>query len=181
MPVEEKYSNIPMRLARFEELDELTVIEMDAVAVLIEAGVPFPDEPRPLARDQLVACLSEGLLFVAVDDSDRPIGFLAAEEIDGRLYIAEIDVLRRCQRRGIGRGLIGTALVAARRRGLSAAMLTTDRFVPFNYPFYASLGFQEPGREAMPTALKAILGEEIANGMGADRRAGMVQEFRTEE
>ncbi|TCL74534.1 acetyltransferase (GNAT) family protein [Rhizobium sp. BK251] len=181
MPVDERYPHIPTRLARFDELDELTVIEMDAAEALIEAGVPFPDEPHPLAHDQLAACLSEGLLFVAVDESDRPIGFLAAEEIDGRLYIAEIDVLRRYQRRGIGRGLIGTALDAARRRGFSAAMLTTDRFVPFNYPFYASLGFHEPGPKAAPAALKAILDKEIASGMGADRRAGMVLKFRTEE
>lgn len=121
--------------------------------------------------------LSEALLFVATDPDDRPVGFLAAAERDGGLYVGEIDVLRRWQRRGIGRSLMSAGISEARARHLWGAMLTTDRFVPFNYPFYASLGFREVARDAMPPSLEQVLADELARGKEAARRLGMVLRF----
>lgn len=167
-------NGVTVRNARAGELEALRAIEMDAVAALIDAGVPFPGEPHPLSSEQLATYCADGLLMVAVDGDDTPVGFVAAEEISGMLYIAEIDVLRRLQGKGIGRLLMHAAIDAARSRGLSAVVLTTDRFVVFNYPFYRSLGFEEPEAENMPAGLRAILDAEVENGMDPERRAGMV-------
>jgi len=163
-----------IRPARESELEALRAIEMDAVIALIDAGVPFPGEPHPLSLEQLGSYLTDGLLIVAADAAGTPVGFLAAEEMDGMLYIAEIDVLRRLHGKGIGRSLMLAAIDSARRRGLSAVTLTTDRHVVFNYRFYRTLGFVEPDATAMPDSLRAILCDEVANGMDAERRAGMV-------
>ncbi|MGV2104320.1 GNAT family N-acetyltransferase [Rhizobium sp. 21-4511-3d] len=162
-----------IRPAHKDELETLRAIEMDAAGALIDAGVPFPGEPHPLSLGQLGAYLADGLLLVAADGDDVAVGFLAAEEIDGMLYIAEVDVIRHLHGNGIGRSLMLAAIDIARARGLSAAMLTTDRFVVFNYRFYRSMGFEEP--TDMPAGLRTILEGEIANGMDAARRAGMVR------
>jgi GNAT superfamily N-acetyltransferase len=171
-------NSVTIRTASLDELDSLRAIEMDAATALVDAGVPFPGEPHPLSSEQLAAYLADGLLIAAVDTDETPVGFLAAEEIGGMLYIAEIDVVRRLQGKGIGRLLMKAAINAARDRGLSAMALTTDRFVVFNYPFYRSLGFEEPEAEHMPAGLRAVLDGEVANGMDAERRAGMVLRFR---
>ena len=90
------------------------------------------------------------------------------------LYIAEVDVIRHLQGKGIGRFLMVSAIGIARGRGLSAVTLTTDRHVVFNYRFYSTLGFIEPDATAMPDSLREMLDDEVANGMDAGRRAGMV-------
>ncbi|MDR7144104.1 GNAT family N-acetyltransferase [Rhizobium sp. BE258] len=167
-------NGVTIRNARAGELEALRAIEMDAVAALIDAGVPFSGEPHPLSSEQLAAYLADGLLIVAAGAEDTPVGFVAAEEIGGMLYIAEVDVIRRLQGKGIGRSLMQAAIDAARSRGLSAVALTTDRFVVFNYPFYRSLGFVEPETKDMLAYLRAILDAEVANGMDPERRAGMV-------
>ncbi len=167
----------PIRLARPEELDHLAAIELDATVSLIEAGLSFPGGPNATPRPLLEGALGEGLLFVATDAADGPVGFLAAHERDGGLYVGEIDVARRWQRQGIGRALMNRAIGEARARRLWGAMLTTDRFVSFNAPFYASLGFREVAGEAVPPGLARVLAVERAAEHQAARRVGMILRF----
>lgn len=166
-----------IRSARLEELEALAEIELDANLSLVEAGVPSNTGPVTTERSLLEQCLSDRLLFVAAVSTDRPIGFLAAAEQDGALYIGEIDVARMWQRRGVGRTLIRPAIAQARSRGLWGAMLTTDRYVPFNAPFYASCGFREVSPDAIPPSLALILKSEIEHGSDPMRRVAMVWRF----
>ncbi len=167
----------PIRLARPDELDDLAMVELDATVSLVEAGVSFPGGPSATPRPLLEGALGEGLLYVATGAEGRPVGFLAAHERDGGLYVGEIDVVRRCQRRGIGRALMNRAIGEARDRRLWGAMLTTDRFVSFNAPFYASLGFREVAGEAVPPGLARVLAVERAAEHQAARRVGMILRF----
>lgn len=166
-----------IRFARVDEFDQLNAIELDATVSLVEAGVVLPDGASATPRPLLEHALAEGLLFVAVDAADRPVGFLAAHERDGGLYVGEIDVLRQWQRRGIGRALMNRAIDEARIRRLWGAMLTTDRFISFNAPFYASLGFREVAGDVVPPSLAKVLAYEVANGQEAARRVGMILKF----
>jgi GNAT superfamily N-acetyltransferase len=169
-------SDVYIRPARFSELDILSELEIDACHALIEAGALFGDAsatPRPLMEQ---ACLDQ-LLFVAAGPDDQPLGFLAAAECDGGLYIGEIDVWRRWQGRGIGSKLITAALTEARGRSAWGAMLTTDRFAPFNYPFYFKLGFREVPTDRCPAKLAAVLKAEIDAGYDRSRRVAMVLRF----
>ncbi len=139
--------------------------------------MPFPNGISAPPRHLLEAALAEALLLVATDDENRPVAFLAAHPHDGGLYIGEIDVARAWQRRGIGRALMRKAIDEARKRHLWGTMLTTERSVPFNAPFYASLGFREVDPAAMPRKLVEVLAGEAAAGAGPDRRVGMVLRF----
>ena len=162
-----------IRQARLDELPRLTEIELDAFATLAEA-LGVIREAHTLPHDLLRGSLDAGLLLVAADDGDCPVGFLAVEEIEGTLYVIELDVCRDWQRRGVGRRLMSAAIEMAQQRQLSALTLTTDRYVPFNAPFYASLGFVLPSVEAVPHFLKKKLDNEIAVGMDPERRVAMV-------
>ncbi len=162
-----------IRRARLDELPRLNEIEIDAFATLA-AALGVAHEAHALPRDVLLGSLDAGLLLVAADEGDHPVGFLATEEIDGALYIIELDVCQEWQRKGVGRQLMSAAIALARTRQLSSLTLTTDRHVPFNAPFYASLGFVLPGAEAMPQFLRKKLEHEVSVGMDAERRVAMV-------
>lgn len=168
-----------VRLGRLAELERLAEIEIDAARALVEAGAAPPGELSATPRFLMELSHSERLLFVAADRDDQPLGFLAGAERNGALYIGEVDVLRRLHGRGIGRALIQAVLAEARRRGFWGAMLTTDRHVPFNRPFYARLGFCETALEEMPPSLAAVLGDEMERGFDPARRLGMVLRFDT--
>jgi ribosomal protein S18 acetylase RimI-like enzyme len=166
-----------IRPARFDDLDRLAEIEIDAFVTLADA-LGIRGGARPMRRSDLEQSLDNDLLWVAVvGTADLPVGFLASALLDGNLYVAEIDVARDWQRRGIGRRLMATAITDARQRKLPGVTLTTDRFVAFNAPFYATIGFTEIGEQDAAPELRATLEQEIANGMQAGRRVAMMLRF----
>ena len=165
-----------LRPATADEFERLVAIENDAEAALIEAGVPLPPDYPTMSHEDLARALAAGWLVVAVDDDDRPIGFLAAEVWEAGLMITELDVERRLQGQGIGRALMEHALARARRRGLWGAMLTTDRLAPFNRRFYETLGFVACTDDVLAT-LRAVLAREVKLGLAPERRVAMVLRF----
>jgi predicted N-acetyltransferase YhbS len=164
-----------IRLARLEELPRLTEIELDAFATLANARGDG-GEAHALPQDVLRRSLQDELLFVAADGDNRPMAFLAGTERDETLYINEIDVVRAWQRKGVGRRLMATAIETARASRLRGVTLTTDRFVPFNAPFYARLGFVEIGaNDALPELQRTLAIE--ASGDAGERRVAMILQF----
>ena len=151
-----------IRLARSDDLDRLAEIEIDAFVTLADAR-GIRGEARPMPRGDLEQSLGDDLLWVGVaGTTDLPVGFLAAALLDGNLYVAEVDVARDWQRCGIGRRLMAIAIDDARQRKLPGVTLTTDRFVAFNAPFYATIGFTEIGEQDAVPELRATLDREIA-------------------
>lgn len=110
--------------------------------------------------------LDAGTLWVAEADG-RAIAFLAASADGDRLHIDEIDVEQGRQGQGVGRRLIQHVIAWAKAEGFARLSLTTFRNVPWNGPFYVSLGFVEDDRVG---ALQAILRTEAEKGL-ADRCA----------
>lgn len=167
-----------LRLARADDLIHLAEIERACTAILVKAGAELGSNADGVLPSAILEnCLADGLLMLAVDKGDQPMGFLAAAARDGGLYIGELDVHPEWQRRGTGRALVMWALEEAIRRRLWGAMLTTDRHVPFNAPFYAKLGFNEVGGDNLPMSLRKVLAEEARSGMNPLRRVGMVCRF----
>lgn len=165
-----------IRSARADELHLLAAIEIDAFWALHEAGA-VACEPTSLPLDVLKQSLAERLLFVAVDGDDQPFGFLAGIRKDGSVHIAEIDVIRRRQKQGVGRRLMAAAVAAARAQGAAGVTLATDRQVAFNAPFYTSVGFCILGDEERSAVLTQILENEFAHGADPARRVAMALRF----
>ena len=164
--------DISIRDAHRHEFDALAAIEIDAFQTLSNAG-GVDGVPSAMPHEKLEEALVAGMLFVAVDAQDVPVGFIAAWPFDGGAYMAEIDVAVAYQGKGIGRRLIHSLIDRVKELGLSGVVLTTDRFIAFNAPFYATCGFRVLEDGETPATLKAVLTDEIKNGMQAERRVAM--------
>ena len=155
-------SEVVIRPGRTEDLPALGAIEDSGAETFTAYGQPLADGSPPAPPDQWAQVLEHDLLWVADDPARGLIGFLAAEVTDDGLYVAEVDVVMARQKQGHGRRLMQTAIDWARHRRLPAVTLTTFRSIPWNGPFYASMGFVEL---ATPTPhLAGILANEVANG-----------------
>ena len=165
-----------IRLARSADLDFLAEIEIDAFATLGQA-LGREDDGRTVPRDKLKHSLDAKLLFVASDHLDHPFAFAAGAELDGAVYVLEIDVMQCWQRKGVGRRLMQAVVETARQRGASGVTLTTDRYVPFNAPFYASLGLRVLDEREVSAGLFGILKFEIDHGADPERRVAMAVWF----
>jgi GNAT superfamily N-acetyltransferase len=93
------------------------------------------------------------------------VGYLAGRVEAERLHIDEVDVLRAHQGQGIGRALLAHAADWARAHGLTALSLTTFRSVPWNAPFYASVGFREWDPAEAPASIRQALNYETSKGL----------------
>jgi GNAT superfamily N-acetyltransferase len=161
-----------IRLARSDELHLLAEIEVDAFWALHDAGA-VAREPTSLPIGVLRQSLEQDLLFVAADEVDQPFGFLAGIAMADTVHIAEIDVVRDWQKKGVGRRLMQAVIEAAQTRSASGVTLTTDRHVPFNAPFYASLGFLILDDGERSAELSQVLEREVEHGADPARRVAM--------
>jgi GNAT superfamily N-acetyltransferase len=155
-------SLVTIRPAKPGDLPALDAIEQSGAETFTAYGQPLVDGSPPAPAGQRARVLAQGLLWVADDPAEGVIGFLAAEITDDGLYVEEVDVLMQRQKQGHGRRLMQAAIDWARGRRLPAVTLTTFRSIPWNAPFYASMGFIE---QAAPSPhLVATLANEIASG-----------------
>ena len=103
--------------------------------------------------------IESGMSLVA-EENGVLVGFIVGRDYEKDLYIAELAVARAHQRRGHGRDLMAAAIAHAGAAGKRAVTLTTFRTVPWNGPYYASLGFVEVAPVAGSYLFGAIADEE---------------------
>jgi GNAT superfamily N-acetyltransferase len=164
-----------IRLGREADLASLAGVERSASVTYFEALGSPSDLPEVLPPDVIEASHAAGLLWVAADRQDAPVGFLAAQAIDGSLFVKEISVAREHQRVGLGRQLLQVAEDHAREASYGALALITDRFIPFNGPFYEKLGFREVSVERASPGFTTLFAQEIAGGFDPRRRILMMK------
>ena len=127
----------------------------------------------PGSVEELAPYAEGGRAFVAADASDRPVGYLLLDVVDGAAHIEQVSVHPLHARQRIGRALIERAVTWARHRGLDALTLTTYVEVPWNGPYCEQLGFQYVTTEEETPELRAIRDRERASGLDAWPRACM--------
>jgi len=93
----------------------------------------------PFTDDDAEDHLAQAALVLVT--GDPPVGFVCVGLVDGLPHIWQLSVHPDHGRRGLGRALVQAACRWARAEGFEAVTLTTYRDVPWNGPFYASLGF----------------------------------------
>lgn len=134
------------------------------------AWIADGDDIAPQRHLELIA---GGACWVAKAQDGALVGFLAAQPAARALHLWELSVRQDHQQRGIGRALVATAFTFAREQGLDAITLSTFRDVPWNEPFYRSLGFKTLGPCECDDRLNDILRHEIAAGLPGERRCAM--------
>jgi GNAT superfamily N-acetyltransferase len=143
-----------IRPARPDEYVGLRRIEFEADRLFASVGIgPFTNDDGEDHFGQAVLVLVAG---------DPPVGFVCVELVDGIPHIWQLSVHPEHGRKGLGRTLVGAACEWARREGFDAITLTTFRDVPWNGPFYESLGFVI--LEALPPGLQATREHERVIG-----------------
>lgn len=159
----------PADRSHFSRLRE---IERRAFETLRAVGA-VSGEAKTNSDAELQAYLHDCLLYAAFDESGEPVGYVGGFIAGDCLHVDEMDVHPDHQRRGIGRQMMEAILQEGRARKLVFATLTTDRFAPFNAPFYASLGFEIIEGQDLSERLRCTLELEAEKGLDPRRRVAM--------
>jgi len=112
-----------VRPARAADLPALAAIERAAGALFADAGIAgaFLAETTPAER--LREAHADGLLWVATDPGDRPVGFALASVLDSGPHLEELDVHPDFGRRGLGAALVAAVLDWARPQDLPVVVI----------------------------------------------------------
>lgn len=159
-------------LARLEHISALSAIELRAAQMLKGYA---PDSVLAETTDEctFTDAVRDGRLWVALAGI-KPVGFALADMLaDDLPHLEEIDVDPIHGRRGLGTALVRAVCGWATVSGFPMLTLTTFRSVPWNYPFYASMGFVEIPRETLRPELEAIVSDEAHRGLNPDMRVVM--------
>lgn len=133
--------SVAIRPARRNELPALQTIENEADKVFARVGMPWVLSMTPADLGLLEDARRAGWLWVAVNDTNRPVGFALLRTLDGMAWLHQLSVLSRFGGRGIGAALLEQACARARQEGHASVFLSTYRSVAWNAPFYARRGF----------------------------------------
>jgi GNAT superfamily N-acetyltransferase len=143
-----------IRQARPEEYAGLRRIEFEADRLFASVGI------GPFTNDDAEDHFGQAVLVLVV--GDPAVGFACVELVDGIPHIWQLAVHPDHGRHGLGRALLQAVCEWARTQRFGAITLTTYRDVPWNGPFYESLGFV--ALDALTPGLHAIREHERAIG-----------------
>lgn len=142
-----------------------------------ETGLlPDRDFDVHVPADILADAIRAGFAFVVRDKSGETIGFALSRPVDRTLYLDQISVRPEHGRRGIGQALLERTIEEARDLGFRSVTLSTFRDVPWNGPFYRSMGFREIPRRRLTNWMKEL---EAAQAMSMDVSRRCFMEIRT--
>ena len=160
-------ARVTIRPSRDADLIRLGAIEKSGDAAFRTLGMDLvADSPTPEVAD-FEGAHAAGWLFVAVDESDQPIGFVRVEFVDGNPHVEQVSVLPEHAGRHTGALLLSH--VAERVQDLGFMQLTLRTFVdvPWNGPYYARLGWRVLPESEWGAGLRALA--ECERALGLDR------------
>lgn len=159
-----------IRVARNLDCPALPHIERSAAQLFAEFGMHDVAGGDVTAAEAWEPHCANETIWVAVDDNDQPVGFLASGGQAPVLFIYELAVRRDWQRRGIGRALLAQAQGYAQRHSLVGVALTTFCDVPWNGPFYVRQGYEILGEADLPPSIRPVLEAEHGRWTTQERR-----------
>ncbi|MCX2732683.1 GNAT family N-acetyltransferase [Saccharopolyspora sp. NFXS83] len=162
---------VRIRDARGGEVALLPEVERESGRWFRDVGMGHVADDPPMPVPMLNGYRDSGGLWVAVE-AVGPVAFLAAEDLDGAVHVAQLSVHPVWARRRIGAALLAHAARRAAGRGVGALTLTTFRDVAWNAPYYARLGFRAIETGELTPGLVARLAAE-AELLPGDARVAM--------
>ena len=150
-----------LRPGRPEDVAAAVAIDDAAFALYAEVGITIDlgaDHPLVRAEEKAWrhAAQSGGLVFAELETDHARAGFFVLGEMDGTAHLEQIAVLPAYMRQGIGTVLMNEAIAMARARGAAHLVLTTYDHVPWNGPYYETLGFERVPTDQIGPATAAL-------------------------
>ncbi|RIJ28238.1 GNAT family N-acetyltransferase [Henriciella mobilis] len=121
------------------------IIEVDKSASLLFGPTGLLSEEAladHVPAQALQDALNQDWLLVAEMPDKAVVGFVMATVRDGGLYVDQLSVSPDYGRQGIGTALMRNLEGKAHNRDILELTLSTFRDLPWNAPFYATLGFR---------------------------------------
>lgn len=116
---------VPIRAARADDGPELRRIELLAGERFRDVGLASVADHEPASLELLADYAARGRGWVAIDEHDRPIGYVIVDVVDSDAHIEQISVTPDRQGMGVARALIDRVREWACTSGASAITLTT--------------------------------------------------------
>ncbi|QQS45231.1 MAG: GNAT family N-acetyltransferase [Acidobacteriota bacterium] len=165
--------NYQIRPSRENDLKILNDIENAASELFQNTKYGLEIDQDPLPIEMLRNQSEKGLVWVAVDGKDRPVGFAVAILLENYAHLHELSVHPKHGRKGLGRRLVDVVIQFARESKLSGVTLSTFRDIAWNAPFYRKLGFCEMCDGDIEGGLKEIRMKESELGLPVSERVMM--------
>ena len=167
-----------IRLARNEDCHLLPVIERSAGKLFRTIGMNDVADDKVTSAETWEPICENGTLWVATNETDTAVGFLAAGQQANLLFVYELAVDYEHQGQGLGRKLMHAAEDYAHRHRQAGLALTTFCDVPWNAPYYERLGFETVADAALPPPIQLIIAAEHDRFPEPERRrCAMIKPF----
>lgn len=115
--------------------------------------------PESIPADVLSQSIDAGMMIVAADEHTA-IGFALNQLYRHTLYLHQLSVDPAHGRKGVGRCVMKHVFALAEEHKRASVTLSTFRDVPWNGPFYASMGFKELPSNKLTKWMREIEAEQ---------------------
>lgn len=153
----------------------MQTIELLAGERFHEVGYSAVADDDPFSLDELAEYIDARQCWVAADSTDRPIGYVVVDVVDGNAHVEQVSVLPRAQGQGVGRALMARVEVWAIETDRPAVTLTTFTDVEWNAPLYQHLGFERLTDPEIGPELRALRDLEATHGLDPAKRVCMAK------
>jgi GNAT superfamily N-acetyltransferase len=169
---------VRIRVARLADITAMQDVERDAGTLFAAIGMQDVADEDPAPFSVLERYVIDARAWVA-EVSETVVGYALVDVVDDTAHLEQLSVRPAFGRRGIGRTLVRTVAGWAREREFGTLTLRTFRDVPWNAPYYASLGFQQLDDGEVGPGLRALREHERELGLAVDARCAMRLEIET--
>ena len=153
-----------LRPATDDDLPGLPGLDRAAGELFRPLGMDLVADDDPPGPADLRPVLDHHRAWVAERDGELA-AYLVADVVDRAAHIEQVTVHPRHAHQRLGAALIEHLALWAQQRRLPALTLTTYRDVPWNGPYYLSLGFRWLDNHEITPGLQALRHHEINRGL----------------
>lgn len=161
-----------IRVARLTDVEAMRDIERAAGQLFAGIGMDDVASDPGLEPSALAAYIVGGRAWITEVDG-RPAGYAIVDIVDGCGHLEQVSVRPDHGRQGLGRRLVQTVADWTRGQELPALTLLTFRDVPWNAPYYATLGFRPLLDSDLTPGLQALRIHERDLGLDVNARCAM--------
>lgn len=166
-----------VRPAEEADLERLVAVEIEAGQLFRTVGMSEVAQDVPRIEDLRDAV--EAHRVWVTDVGHQIAGYVTAEVLDGNAHVAQVSVAPDYAGRRLGMAMIAFVEEWGRAAGRPATTLTTFRDVPWNGPYYRSLGYRVlPGDLIGPELAETMAHEAALPGIDASLRCAMIKLHR---